>query len=242
MVAGRPALATAAAFLGASGLLASPAKPNLLVTRLAVSQQGPTLRIQDTVRNDDSVTSPPSTVGYYLGRMRIGAHRIGLLRPHASTSSSVTLRIPRSVPPGSYRLRACTNDHHQLRLSHCRAAARIVNVPDQTPPVFAGITQATTCIPGPIRPDRSSHYTLRWAPASDDATPPSRIVYDIYQATSPGGENLTTATYTSTPGATTFTTPLLSDDQNNYFVVRARDQAGNSDSNTVELQGMNQCL
>jgi hypothetical protein len=242
MVAGRQASVAAAAFLGASGLLASPARPNLLVTRLAVSQRGLTLRIRDTVRNVGAVTSPPSTVGYYLGRQWIGARRVGPLQPHAGTPGSIILRIAPSVPPGSYRLRACTNDHRRIRLSRCRAAARAVNVPDGTPPVFAGLTQATTCIPGPIGPGRSSPYQLRWTHATDDATPPSRIVYDIYQATSPGGENFTAPTYTSTPGATTFTTPLLPSDQSYYFVVRARDQAGNRASNTVERQGMNQCL
>ncbi len=117
-----------------------------------------------------------------------------------------------------------------------------MHVSDQTPPAFAGLAQAVTCIPGPIVPGRSSRYGLSWAAASDNGTPPSMIVYDIYQATTSGSEDFTSPTYTSAPGATTFTTPMLSNDNNWYFVVRARDQAGNDDTNTVEQHGLNQCL
>jgi hypothetical protein len=118
----------------------------------------------------------------------------------------------------------------------------IVDAPDQTPPVFAGLTQALTCLAGPISPDRSSPYRLSWAAASDDTTSPRQIVYDIYQATSSGGENFAIPTYTTTAGATTFTTPPLPAANSYYFVVRARDQSGNRDSNNVERQAVNQCL
>ena len=49
-------------------------------------------------------------------------------------------------------------------------------------------------------------------------------------------------TYTTPAGATSFTTPPLATDKYFYFVVRARDQAGNSDSNTVEREGQNLCV
>jgi hypothetical protein len=113
---------------------------------------------------------------------------------------------------------------------------------DHAPPTFAGLTSATTCIPGPIGPPgRTSSHHLIWDPATDNVTPSSQIVYDIYQATTPGGENFSMPTYTTAPGATAFDTPQLSADQTFYFVVRARDQAGNEDSNTVERQGQNIC-
>jgi CARDB protein len=243
MVAGRPtALLAVAACIGGSAAFAASEGPNLVVTRLAVSQHGVTLRITETVRNVGATTSPRSTIGYYLGRARIGGHPLARLQARTSTSSSIGVRIPRQIAAGSYRIRACTNDHHQLRLSNCRAAGTTVEVPDQTPPVFAGLKQALTCIAGPISPGRSSTYRLNWAPASDNSTPPSQIVYDIYQANSPGGENFATPTYSATAGATTFTTPLLTAADDYYFVVRARDQSGNRDSNRVERQAVNQCL
>jgi hypothetical protein len=112
---------------------------------------------------------------------------------------------------------------------------------DTTPPVFGGLKSATTCIPGPIGGGRTTSYHLSWDAASDDVTPTKKIVYDIYQATTSGGEDFSTPTYTSAPGATTFATPPLATDAQFYFVVRARDQAGNSDANKVEQEGQNLC-
>src|SRR3989441_12810125 len=113
---------------------------------------------------------------------------------------------------------------------------------DVTPPTFAGLKSATTCIPGPIGGGRTTSYHLSWDPATDDVTPSSEIVYDVYQATTSGGENFATPTYTTPPGATSFDTPQLPTDKYFYFVVRARDQAGNRDSNLVEREGANLCV
>jgi hypothetical protein len=113
---------------------------------------------------------------------------------------------------------------------------------DDTPPTFAGLKSAVTCIPGPIGGGRTASYQLSWDPATDNVTPSRRIVYDVYQANKPGGEDFSTPTYTTPAGATSFTTPLLPSDELFYFVVRARDRAGNSDANTVERQGQNLCV
>jgi hypothetical protein len=112
---------------------------------------------------------------------------------------------------------------------------------DRTPPKFAGLESAITCIPGPIGGDRTTVYHLSWQPATDNRTRPRWIVYDIYQATTPGGEDFSMPTDTTRPGRTTYDTPPLSINETFYFVVRARDRAGNSDSNTVERQGENLC-
>jgi hypothetical protein len=112
---------------------------------------------------------------------------------------------------------------------------------DRTPPKFAGLKSATTCIPGPIGGGRTTSYHLSWDRATDDVTLSSEIVYDVYQATTPGGEDFSVPTYRTPPGATSFDTPQLPTDETFYFVVRARDQAGNRDSNTVERQGVNLC-
>jgi hypothetical protein len=127
------------------------------------------------------------------------------------------------------------------------AAFLVISAPagarDRVPPKFAGLKSATTCIPGPIGPGRTSRYHLRWDPATDNRTPSSQIVYDVYQARKSGGEDFTKPTYTTAPGATSFDTPPLpSGNYNYYFVVRARDRAGNRDSNTVERRGVNLCV
>lgn len=113
---------------------------------------------------------------------------------------------------------------------------------DTTPPKFAGLKSATTCIPGPIGGGRTSSYHLSWDPATDNRTPSSQIVYDVYQATPPGGEDFSMPTYTTPAGVSSFDTPPLPSDHTFYFVVRARDRAGNRDSNTLERQGQNLCV
>lgn len=113
---------------------------------------------------------------------------------------------------------------------------------DKTPPVFAGLQSATTCIPGPIGEGRTGSYHLTWQAATDNVTPSKQIVYNVYQATTAGGEDFSKPTYTTAPGVTSFDTPQLPSGKYFYFVVRARDQAGNEDSNTVERQGQNLCV
>ncbi len=159
----------------------------------------------------------------------------------------MALKLPTTVPAGSYRLRVCADDRGRIRESgerdNCRASTQAVQVTDRRPPTFAGLQRATTCIPGPVGGGtRSSPYSLRWVPATDDVSPSSAIVYDIYQANAAGSENFAVPTYTTQPGATTFVTPLLPDDETYYFVVRARDEAGNRDTNDVERLAANLCL
>lgn len=153
----------------------------------------------------------------------------------ASTSSTPGRRVPaafRSLGPAIAATAA-------LLLLGAPAQAR---KSDHTPPVFAGLKSATTCIPGPIGPGTTSSYRLGWEPASDNVTPAKKIVYEIYQATVAAGENFSMPTYTTKHGATSFDTPQLPSVETFYFVVRARDRAGNEDANTVEQEGRNLCL
>lgn len=118
-------------------------------------------------------------------------------------------------------------------------------------PTFAGLISATFCsspTPEAARaPDsieilpRPTSYTLIWKAATDPVTPSSEIVYDIFVATTPGGEDYAVPTYTTSPGATTFVTPGVPRAGTVYFVVRARNAAGHEDSNTVERQGVVSC-
>ena len=83
---------------------------------------------------------------------------------------------------------------------------------------------------------------MSWQPASDNLTPSAQIVYDIYLASTAGREDFSAPTWTSAPGATTFRTPGLASHGSFYFVVRARDAAGNEDHNTIEVRGSDPCL
>jgi hypothetical protein len=113
---------------------------------------------------------------------------------------------------------------------------------DTTPPVFTGLSSAMTCTPGPQRPGETSPYRLSWHAAHDNVTPSSEIVYDVFESTTSGGEDFSRPSWTTGPGVTSFTTPALPSADPAYFVVRARDRAGNEDGNTIERAGMDPCL
>src|SRR5713101_4657098 len=71
---------------------------------------------------------------------------------------------------------------------------------DDTPPNFAGLRSATTCIPGPIGGGRTTSYNLSWDPATDNVSHSQKIVYDVYQGNASGGEDFSTPTYTTSAG------------------------------------------
>jgi hypothetical protein len=100
---------------------------------------------------------------------------------------------------------------------------------DLTSPSFAGATVATSA-PNSVR--------VQWAAATDNTTAQAEIVYLLYQATASGGQNLATPSRTSTPGVTSYSVGQLAINTTYYFVVRARDQAGNIDSNRVEVSAI----
>jgi hypothetical protein len=101
---------------------------------------------------------------------------------------------------------------------------------DPTPPTFGGVTGVT------VQSDART-ATFTWMPATDPVTPQNLIVYDVFQGLSPGAEDFSTPIATSDPGATSVLASDLTPDSTLYWVVRARDQAGNRDSNTVEVSG-----
>lgn len=225
---------------------ATGGRPDLTVTAVSVAQHGAKLSVADTVRNVGAAKAPPSTTAYFLGSLRIGARAVRRLAPHALSHGAKTLVIPANVPPGTRTLRVCADAADLVRetseRNNCRTATTRVLVRDRTPPTFAGIVQATFCAPGPIGYDRMSRYFLRWERARDTVTAPSDIVYDIYTATTSGAESFAKPTYSTKPGATSFSTPPLPTDVGHYFVVRARDRAGNHDANTVERQAVSICV
>ena len=235
-------------------------RPDLVVTAIAASKArvavGGTLAVTDAVRNRGRVAAPPSRTGYYLSRdrtkdlfdVRIGARPVPRLAAGASSKRTVVLRLGRSASAGKSRVLACADDRDRIREAserNCRATRTPVEIVsargDTTPPAFAGLLEATTCIPGPVRGDRSAPLHLRWDAARDDVTPQSAIVYLVYAATIEGAQRFSEATYTTAPGVTTFTTPPLPASTTYYFVVRARDAAGNHDANRVERIGQNIC-
>ncbi len=98
--------------------------------------------------------------------------------------------------------------------------------PDTQPPAFGGVAGATAV--------SSSQIDLSWTAATDDASASADIVYLVYMSTTSGGQNFTTPDFTTAPGATTYSVTGLSSSTTYYFVVRAMDEAGNIDANTIE--------
>jgi hypothetical protein len=115
------------------------------------------------------------------------------------------------------------------------------NSGDTATPAFAGLQSAFACTPGPQRPGETTPFTLTWTAATDNVTPSSEIVYDVFMATTAGGEDFSHPNWTTAPGVSRFTTPGLASHGTFYFVVRARDQAGNEDHNRVERRGIDPC-
>ena len=99
-------------------------------------------------------------------------------------------------------------------------------VADTQPPTFVGAMSAFNAGGGLLR--------VTWNPASDDLTPPPGIVYVVYAGTTPGDEDFANPVATTACGAASADVTELSL-STFYFVVRARDAAGNVDSNTTEV-------
>lgn len=96
-------------------------------------------------------------------------------------------------------------------------------LPDTKLPQFAGLAEVTDISNGQAE--------LKWAAASDDTTPAESITYLIYGGTSP--VNFDTKWNFDTKGNLTFRLPVEAE-KVYYFAVRAMDQQGNIDKNTVE--------
>lgn len=100
------------------------------------------------------------------------------------------------------------------------------NSTDTMPPTFAGATSAT---------GGQNSITLKWSAAADNVTAQNQILYLIYQAAVAGGESYAIPNYTTAPGATSYSIGKLPISTQFHFVVRAKDQAGNIDSNQAEV-------
>jgi hypothetical protein len=104
---------------------------------------------------------------------------------------------------------------------------------DTAPPTFQGLVTAA--------PGGSGAVKLSWVAATDDKTPSEAISYLVYESETPidsetgPAEDFSNPILVTPPGATSATvTRLVDSTVPRYFIVRARDGSGNTDSNTVE--------
>jgi len=198
-------------------------------TSTVASPVGPTLR-GARVR----ITLRPTGAGHAwcAGRFRGTIERISILacRPVTQIVCPVVQIAPVIVARFSFRVK--------------KAAAKKSKTTGVAP-TFAGVQSATDCIhidPQPLLPPPVQRVVqLAWNPATDPNTASSKIVYDIYYSPTSGGEDYSHPNWTTDPGATHYTADI-SRLGPAYFVVRARDQAGHQDQNTVQLMAMDVCL
>jgi hypothetical protein len=99
---------------------------------------------------------------------------------------------------------------------------------DPLPPTFAGLSNIDSIT--------QTSMVLSWSPAYDNVTPQDKIQYLIYMATTSGGQNFSTPSFTTSLGATSYTVTGLNPDTTYYYVVWAMDEVGNKDGNMVERE------
>ncbi|WP_167884174.1 fibronectin type III domain-containing protein [Leptospira idonii] len=140
-------------------------------------------------------------------------------------ANTLTYNVTALSPSSSYHFAVLVKDSAG-NISLYTPATQATSA-DVIAPSFAGVTTAT--------PNGGTFVTLNWTAGSDNVTIPANLVYDICVSTSSGTCQTTfTVNSTSTAGATSHTVSSLTPNTSYYFLVRARDQAGNRDGNTTE--------
>lgn len=108
----------------------------------------------------------------------------------------------------------------------------IATSPDTVPPQFAGalfvdfIPDAAGSSAGKAR--------ITWAPATDDKSGASEIAYEVYESVTPGGEDFAGVPKVTVTGTNTAEVTPVDYTISHFYVVLARDKAGNKNPNKVE--------
>lgn len=97
---------------------------------------------------------------------------------------------------------------------------------DAVAPVFSGISAITI-----VDADMAQ---VCWTSATDNVTATNDLIFDIYEASSSGGQNFTRPASYATTGGSCLDVPVAPS-THSCFVVRARDLAGNRSANSNEL-------
>ncbi|MBL8033321.1 MAG: DUF1554 domain-containing protein [Leptospiraceae bacterium] len=101
---------------------------------------------------------------------------------------------------------------------------------DNTNPTFAGATSATA--------NSSSQITLGWSAATEATSTP--VSYEVCRSTTAGSCNSSFSVFATT-ASTGYINSGAASRTNYYYVVRARDAAGNREANTVQVSARTWC-
>ncbi|MHA2611521.1 MAG: putative Ig domain-containing protein [bacterium JZ-2024 1] len=160
----------------------------------------------------------------------VGAGQIppGLAFAKISDTEALLQGVPQQAGTYTFNIRVTDNQQKSAIFGY---ALRVLN--DTQAPQFSGLQNATAT--------SASTIDLTWPPAQDNVTPQNKIVYLICQSQT-AGQCVTnfSATYTTQEGATSYRVTNLNSATTYYFVVRAKDRAGNTDGNTVEKSATTQ--
>jgi len=176
--------------------------------------------------NPDTLVFPAVSLTHVASGVSVAASL-----SYAPSSSALTL-----TPSGFLQ----TSTSYQIRVATSVSAAngRPLVAPldstfatgvsaDAVPPVFAGAQSSVA--------ENARAILVTWSPASDNSDPAGALVYHVYAATSPGGQNFSSPTATTAPGATSQVLSTLNPSTSYFIVVRAQDTSGNRDSNAVQV-------
>lgn len=103
----------------------------------------------------------------------------------------------------------------------------VTTADDDQPPNFLGALSAETA-PG-------AGVELAWDPIENDQTPAEVMTYLVYVGTEAGEVSLNSPYAISAPGATEMVVTMPLPETEYFFIVRARDAAGNVDDNEIEV-------
>lgn len=147
---------------------------------------------------------------------------------YTTTPGATSFTVAGMAPTSTHTFLVRARDANGNRDSNV-VESTIVQDSDVTAPLFGGVAQALPTSPTSVH--------LVWAAATDDATAPNAIVYDVCRADAGAScASSFTGTGTTAPGATSFDVAGLQPGATYSFLVRARDGSGNVDGNTVEPQ------
>lgn len=168
--------------------------------------------------------SPVTDLVYtvYLGKSAGGED---FTKPHP-IKNATSLTITGLDPSTKYFavVRAKDGSGNEEKNGEERFATTAISA-DVTAPSFGGLASAVT--------SGKTTLDLAWSEAADDYSPAPNIVYDVYVSTTAGGEDFTT-TARMPKGTSHYTVTGLTANTTYYCVVRARDEAGNRDTNKIE--------
>jgi hypothetical protein len=192
----------------------------------ATTMQAITIGLTWSAATDD--VSAPANVTYDVFEST-SAGTFDFTKPFATATGAQSVVIPALMTSTTYYFvcrakdEAGNEDDNTTEVSATTGA-------DPVPPMFAGID-----LPSFVGDPAARTATLSWAAAVDAATSPDKMVYDVYESLTMGGEDFTKPpAATSMPGALSIMLTDLPPNATVYFVVRARDLDGNHDSNVVE--------